>query len=517
MISEKPAKNSSCFVTGPKRHPRCMLNAPRSPLSPCLASESFSRGFRCANEGEMMRKYAGEECGVFGVYGKGLEAARLAFFGLFALQHRGQESSGIATSDGNTIYCHKDMGLVAQVFSEDIIKALPGHMAIGHNRYSTAAGSKAVHAQPFLVKSESLALAHNGNLPSIAALQDFLKSKGRHLNDVSDSRLVAEAIAMRMDEGDDVEEAVRKTYPLITGAFCILILVQEKLIAIRDECGIRPLSIGKLNGGWIVTSETCALHTIGADFVREVVPGEMVIVDEKGLRGEQLAKPNQKLDSFEYVYFARPDSEIMGRSVYEVRRRFGERLAKELKIEADVVIPVPETATPVAIGYSHASGIPMEMGLAKNRYIHRTFIQPEQHLREQGVGMKLTPIERVIKGKRVVVVDDSIVRGTTSKQIVKMLFGAGAKEVHFVVSSPPVKYPDFYGIDTAKQKDLLAATHSLEQMREFLGATSLQFLSYQGLVDSIGIPEHNLNTSCFTGTYPIDIKERAKEVKYTNA
>jgi amidophosphoribosyltransferase len=462
----------------------------------------------------MMREYAGENCAVFGVYGKGLEAARLAFFGLFALQHRGQESSGIATSDGETMWCHKDMGLVAQVFSEELIKQLPGHAAMGHNRYSTAAGSKVIHAQPFLVKRDSIALAHNGNLPSTKALQEFLRAKGHDLNDVSDSRLIAEAIGIHMDEGLGIEEAVKKTYPLITGAFSILILVKDKLIAIRDECGIRPLSIGKLNGGWILTSETCALHTIGADFVREVQPGEMVVVDDAGLRAEQLVPANQKLDSFEFVYFARPDSEILGQSVYEVRRRFGERLAKELKIDADVVVPVPETALPVALGYSHVSGIPMEMGLAKNRYIHRTFIQPEQHLREQGVGMKLTPIHHVLKGKRVVVVDDSIVRGTTSRQIVKMLFGAGAREVHFVVSSPPVKYPDFYGIDTAKQKDLLAATHTIEEMRQFLGATSLQFLSYRGLVDSIGVPERDLNTSCFTGQYPIDIKERAKEVEY---
>lgn len=469
---------------------------------------------KSVSEGEMMREYAGENCAVFGVYGKGLEAARLAFFGLFALQHRGQESSGIATSDGETMWCHKDMGLVAQVFSEELIKQLPGHAAMGHNRYSTAAGSKVIHAQPFLVKRDSIALAHNGNLPSTKALQEFLRAKGHDLNDVSDSRLIAEAIGIHMDEGLGIEEAVKKTYPLITGAFSILILVKDKLIAIRDECGIRPLSIGKLNGGWILTSETCALHTIGADFVREVQPGEMVVVDDAGLRAEQLVPANQKLDSFEFVYFARPDSEILGQSVYEVRRRFGERLAKELKIDADVVVPVPETALPVALGYSHVSGIPMEMGLAKNRYIHRTFIQPEQHLREQGVGMKLTPIHHVLKGKRVVVVDDSIVRGTTSRQIVKMLFGAGAREVHFVVSSPPVKYPDFYGIDTAKQKDLLAATHTIEEMRQFLGATSLQFLSYRGLVDSIGVPERDLNTSCFTGQYPIDIKERAKEVEY---
>ncbi len=466
------------------------------------------------SEGEMMKEISGENCAVFGVYGKGLEAARLTFFGLFALQHRGQESSGIATSDGETMYCHKDMGLVAQVFGEDTISALKGHASVGHNRYSTAAGSKVIHAQPFLVKRDSIALAHNGNLPSTTVLQDFLRSKGRDLNDVSDTRLVAEAIAVFMDEGAEVVEAVKKTYPMITGAFSIVILVKDKLIAIRDECGVRPLSLGKLNGGWIITSETCALHPIGAEFIREIAPGEMLVIDESGLHSEKLAEPNQKMDAFEFVYFARPDSDILGKSVYEVRKKFGERLAKELKTDADVVIPVPETAIPVAVGYSRVSGIPLEIGLTKNRYIHRTFIQPEQHLREQGVGMKLTPIEHLIKGKRVIVVDDSIVRGTTSRQIVKMLFSSGAKEVHFLVSSPPVKFPDFYGIDISTQKELLAATRTTEQMREFLGATSLQFLSYHGMVDSIGVPERDLNTSCFTGTYPIDIKERAKEIVY---
>ncbi|TSC86108.1 MAG: amidophosphoribosyltransferase [Parcubacteria group bacterium Gr01-1014_8] len=455
-----------------------------------------------------------EKCAVFGVHGKGLEAARLAYFGLYSLQHRGQESSGISTADGTRLYCHKDMGLVAQVFSEDSIKKLHGHIAIGHNRYSTAAGSKLAHAQPILVANDAIALAHNGNLPSTAALQDFLKSRGHDVSDISDSRFVADAIAEYVKDGMTLEDAVRKTFPLITGAFCILILSKDKLIAIRDECGIRPLSLAQLNGGWIVASETCAFNPIGASFVRDVEPGEMIIIDENGLRSEQLKPGNLKLDVFEFVYFTRASSELLGRSVYEVRKKFGAQLAREKRIEADVVIPVPDTATPIALGYAREAGIPLEFGLGKNRYIQRTFIQPEQHLREQGVRMKLNPRDSVIRQKRVIVVDDSIVRGTTSQKIVRMLFETGASEVHFVVSSPPVKYPDFYGIDIAKQNELIAATKSVDEIRDFLGATSVQYLSYQGMIDAIGVPESQLNTSCFTGIYPIDIRERAKEILY---
>jgi amidophosphoribosyltransferase len=325
--------------------------------------------------------------------------------------------------------------------------------------------------------------------------------------------MIAEAIGALMREGKGLEDAITEVYPLMTGAFSILIMSKDKLIAVRDACGIRPLSIAQLNGGYIIASETCAFPPIGAKYLRDVQPGEMVVIDESGLRATQLAPANLKLDIFEFVYFARPDSDLLGKSVYEVRRNFGTQLAKEYTPEADVVIPVPETGIPAAIAYSRASGIPLELGLTKNRYIHRTFIQPEQHIRDQGVKAKLTPIIDCIKGKRVIVIDDSIVRGTTSRQIVQMLFEAGASEVHFLVSSPPVKFPDFYGIDTPKQGNLLAATKSLEEMREYLKATSLRFLSYEGMIKATGIPEDQLCTSCFTGVYPIDIKERAKEIK----
>ena len=455
-----------------------------------------------------------EKCGIFGVFGKGLEVARLAYFGLYALQHRGQESSGIASANGTKIRCHKNMGLVAQVFSEEVITSLEGHIAIGHNRYSTAGGSKLVHAQPLFAPDESFALAHNGNVPSTTALEEYLRAHKIDPSEFSDSRMMVEAIAVAFKKTKHIEKAIQIVYPLMTGAFSILIETPQKLIAIRDQCGIRPLSLAQLGDGWVVSSETCAMHTIGAKFIRDVTPGEMVIIDEKGLRAAQLAPANPKLDVFEFVYFARPDSELLGHSVYEVRKNFGTRLAREYRIEADVVIPVPETAIPVAIGYSREAGIPLEMGLTRNRYIHRTFIQPQQRLREEGVRLKLTPIEKTIRGKRVIVIDDSIVRGTTSRQIVKMLFDTGAREVHFVVSSPPVKFPDFYGIDTPKQSALLAATKTVLEMQQFLGATTLQFLSYQGLIDSVGVLESHLNTSCFTGVYPIDLKERTKEVHF---
>ncbi|MDZ4227443.1 MAG: amidophosphoribosyltransferase, partial [Patescibacteria group bacterium] len=292
----------------------------------------------------------------------------------------------------------------------------------------------------------------------------------------------------------------------------ILLMSQDSLIAVRDRCGIRPLALARLNGGYVVASETCAFAPIGAEFEREVRPGEMLVIDENGARSEQLAEPDPKLDIFEFVYFARPDSVLLGKSVYEVRRSFGVQLAKEYPLEADVVIPVPETAIASAIGYAQTLKLPFEMGLTKNRYIHRTFITPEQHVREQGVKAKLTPIPHVVRGKRVVVFDDSIVRGTTSQKIVKMLFDAGAKEVHFLVASPPVKFPDFYGIDTPKQSDLIAATKSVEEIEKYLGATSLHYLSFEGMIEATGMPADQFCTSCFTGIYPIDIKEREQEV-----
>src|SRR3989338_7047981 len=470
-----------------------------------------------------MEELKGEKCGVFGVYGKGLSVARLTFFGLYALQHRGQESSGIAPSDGTQLYSHIGMGLVSQVFGEEDIEKLVGHIAIRHNRYSTAGGSRIENAQPILVDGGhvgQIALAHNGNLPSAQALIDFLKEMGITVESESDSRLMAEAIAAVARTGKTLPEAVAVCYPYMTGAFSLLVMSKDVLIALRDQCGMRPLSMGKLNGGYIFSSETCAFHPVGAENLGDVEPGEMVIVDESGMRRGQLAEPNPKLDIFEFVYFSRPDSNLIGKSVYQVRKNFGRELAVESPVPADVVIPVPETSIPAAIGYSQARGIPFEMGLTKNRYIHRTFIQPEQHIREQGVKAKLSVQREVVEGRRVAVLDDSIVRGTTSRQIVAMLFEAGAQEVHFLVSSPPVIFPDFYGIDTPKQEDLLAATRSIAEMREYLGATSLHFLSYRGMIKATGLPEDKFSTSFFTGEYPIDIRERhaeisAKRVCYT--
>src|SRR3989338_8566291 len=447
----------------------------------------------------------GEKCAVFGVYGEGLEVARLSFFGLFALQHRGQESAGIATANGKTMAVHKGIGLVSQVFNDELIGSFKGHIAVAHNRYSTACGSKVKHAQPMLAAGASalktvsyedphpslkdsvslssgpddgaIAIVHNGNLPTTTALEQFLRERDVDTAEFSDSRMIVEAIAARMREGVELTTAIKDVYPLLTGAFSLLIMSRDLLVAVRDHCGIRPLSLARLNSGWVIASETCAFAPIGAEYERDIAPGELLVIDEQGLHSEQIAAPNPKLDIFEFVYFARPDSRLLGKSVYEVRRNFGIQLAKEYPLEADVVIPVPETAVPAAIGYSQATGIPMEMGLTKNRYIHRTFIAPEQHIREQGVKAKLTPLPAVIRGKRVVVMDDSIVRGTTSRQIIAMLFEAGAKEVHFLVASPPVKFPDFYGIYTPKQSDLIASNKSVEEIEKYLGATSLRFLS----------------------------------------
>jgi len=456
----------------------------------------------------------GEKCAVFGIYGKGLDVGRLTFFALYALQHRGQESSGIATTDGKNIYCYKRNGLVAQVFNEEIIRSLFGHCAIGHNRYSTSAGSDVKHAQPIEVDDHSIVLAHNGNLPTLKLLIKFLKSRGVTLTDISDSKIITEALHVLIKDGMKIEKAVEKIFPLMTGSFSILIMTKDKLVAVRDQYGIRPLSIGKINGGYVFASETCAFHPIGADDLGEVKPGEMVVVDSKGMHRKKIVKSKQKLDIFEFVYFARPDSLLLGQSVYEVRKRFGLELAHEHSISADVVIPVPETAIPVAIGYASETGLPFETGIIKSRYINRTFIEPEQHIREQGVKLKLAPLHGVIDGKRVVVIDDSIVRGTTSRQIVKMLFEAGAKEVHFLVSSAPVKFPDFYGLDLPRQSDLLAAHKTIAQMCAHIGATSLNFLSYKGMIRATGLDESLLCTSCFNGVYPINIGERKKEIKY---
>lgn len=456
-----------------------------------------------------------EKCGIFGVYGKGLDAARLTYFGLFSLQHRGQESSGIASSNGKRIFIHKASGLVAQVYNEKNLRTLKGTMAIGHNRYSTSGGSTALHNQPVCNHHDTLALAHNGNLPDVTLLKKFLKDNRVATKGCNDSELMHKTLKMFLRKGMTIEDAVTKCFPLFTGAFCLLVMTKDKMVAIRDRYGIRPFSLGKLNGGYVFSSETCALYTIGAEVIRDINPGEMIVVDQKGLKTYQLAKPNQKLDIFEFVYFSRPDSILLGKSVYEFRKNLGKALAKEFPIKADVVIPVPDSAIPAAIGYASASGIPFEFGLTKNRYIGRTFILPSQRLRDSSVQMKLHPTNGVIKNKRVIIIDDSIVRGTTAQKIVTMLRHAGAKEVHVLSSCPQVVFPDFYGIDTPSQTELIAANKSNEQMLKFFKADSLHFLSYKGMIGATKLPESVFCTSCFTGDYPIDIGKKKDVITYT--
>lgn len=460
----------------------------------------------------------GEKCAVFGIYGrKGLQAARLTYFGLYTQQHRGQESSGISASSGNRIRTHKALGLVSQVYNEENLKQLKGHMAIGHNRYSTSGGSHDSHSQPVTSRrgpNDVLVLAHNGNLPVDDNLSKFLKEKGFYTDGLNDSELIHQIIRYYLVKTGSLEEAIKNTYPMLNGAFCLLVMTKDKIAAVRDSYGIRPLSLGKLGGGYVFSSETCAIDTVDGKVIRDVKPGEMVVVGPSGLKSYQLAKPIPKLDIFEFVYFARPDSFLLGKRVYDARRNMGIELAKENPIKADVVIPVPDSSIPAAIGYAYALNIPLEFGLTKNRYIGRTFIIPDQHLRERGVEMKLNPIGEVIKGKKVVIIDDSIVRGTTSKKIVKILRENGAKEVHIVVSSPPVRFPDFYGIDTPSQKTLIGAKLSIPKIQKFIGADSLYYLSYKGLLKAIGVLEDQLCTACFTGEYPIDIGRKRKTIKY---
>lgn len=458
-----------------------------------------------------------EKCAVFGVYGRNIDAARLTYFGLYALQHRGQEASGIAVSNGSKLKVHKSLGLVPQVYTEEDLERLKGHIAIGHNRYSTSGGSTPEHNQPVARSAEILALSHNGNLPQTHKLEKFLTSRGIDITDINDSEMMHAVLKYYIVKGLTLEDAVKKSYPLFTGAFCILILTKDKLAAVRDPYGIRPLSIGKLpDGSYVFSSETCAFSTINAEYVRDVEPGEMVVLSEKGITSYQLAKPNQKLDIFEFVYFSRPDSNLLGKSVYSVRKNLGVQLAKEFPIQADVVIPVPDSAIPASIGYSVASGIPFEFGLVKNRYIGRTFILPDQNLRDRGVQMKLHPLKEVLENKSVIIIDDSIVRGTTAKKLVKMVRDAGAREVHLMSSCPPVRFPDFYGIDTPSQNQLIAATTSLEEVRKFIGCDTLSYLSYKGLITATGLPESVFCTSCFTGEYPIPIGDHQKEIIIPN-
>jgi amidophosphoribosyltransferase len=451
-----------------------------------------------------------EKCGIFGVYGPSLEAARLVHTGLWTLQHRGQESSGISVSDGTTIRTHKGPGLVAHVYDEEVLKRLVGHMAVGHNRYSTSGGTASIHAQPVTSDQNLGVLAHNGNLPNISRLLIFLDHEGIPTDGANDSELMHLAVEHHLRRGACLETAIRECFGLFTGVFSMVLMTRTNMAAVRDAHGIRPLSLGTVGGGYVVSSETCAIDSVGGKFLRDVRPGELVLMDDTGLHSSQLTRGDEKLDIFEFVYFARPDSVLLGQSVNEVRRNLGRNLAKEHAMDADLVIPVPDSGIPAALGYAAETRIPFDFGLLKNRYIHRTFIRPAQSLRESGVRMKLNPIPGILRGRRVAVVDDSIVRGITARQIVQLLRGAGAKAVHFLVSSPPIRFPDFYGIDTPKPDELVAAGMSVEDTRRIIGADSLAYLSYEGMIQATGLSVSRFSTSCFNGVYPVDIGAAAE-------
>lgn len=460
-----------------------------------------------------------EKCAVFGVIGPAetkkepFDSARLTYYGLWALQHRGQESSGIATSDGKSIHVHAGEGLVATVYREDDLARLPGNIAIGHNRYSTSGGADECFNQPYVDEAHGVALAHNGNLPDISALEIFLGERDIDYSAMNDSAMMLAAICTYMDDDLTVEKAIERAYPLFTGVFSVTAMTKDKLIAFRDKRGVRPLAFGKLpDGGYAFASETCALDTIGAKLEREVKPGEMIVIHDDEVECTQIVEGKQQLDIFEMVYFARPDSILLGKRVDTVRQKFGRKLAEEMPIDADIVVPVPDSGIPAAIGFSQKSGIKFEMALIKNRYIHRTFIRPTASLRERDLRMKLNPVIDTIKGMRVVLVDDSIVRGSTMRHLVSMVFEAGAKEVHLLITSPPVLYPDFYGINTPSQSELIAAHMTVSEMNEHIGATSLHFLSYDGMIEATGLPESTFTASCFSGDYPISIGSRAIEI-----
>lgn len=445
-----------------------------------------------------------EECGVFGIYAPGHEVARLTYYGLYALQHRGQESAGIAVSDGHNIQVHKGMGLVSEVFSNRVLEELPGKMAIGHVRYSTTGSSLLANAQPLVVYYQNgmLALAHNGNLTNAAELREELGKDGAVFQTTVDTEVIINLIA-RYSRGS-LEDALIKTMLDLKGAYSLVIMAENKLIGVRDPNGVRPLCIGQIEGRYCLASESCALDTIGAEFVRDVQPGEIITIDEEGYHARQ-GLPAQKCAgcSFEYIYFARPDSTIDELNVTESRRRMGIELAREYPVEADIVIPVPDSGMTAALGYSEASGIPFAQGLLKNRYVGRTFIQPTQEMREVAVRLKLNANAQVLRDKRVIMIDDSIVRGTTSSRLVDMLRKAGAKEVHLLICSPPVLYPCYYGIDTAEREKLIATQLDLEGIREFVGADSLYYLSEEGVTRAL--EGRSVCLACFNGDYPVAI------------
>jgi amidophosphoribosyltransferase len=460
-----------------------------------------------------------EACGVFGVYAPGEDVARLTYFGLHALQHRGQESAGIAAGDGETVTVTKNLGLVSRVFKESDLDSLTGDVAIGHTRYSTTGSSTSwENAQPHLstIGHQIIALAHNGNLVNTHELREDLKGNGIRFRSTTDSEVIATLVGSFTQKHNKLREGIRDTMKLIRGAYAVVLITERALYAFRDPHGVRPLVLGELpdGRGWVVSSETCGLDIVGAEYLRDVAPGEMLKISIDGLEAEQ-AVPAEKrsLCMFEFVYFARPDSEMYDCTLYDARRRMGAALAEEAPVEADMVMGVPDSGLPAAVGFAQASGIPYGEGLAKNRYVGRTFISPSQTLRQQGIRLKLNPLKSAIRGKRLVVTDDSIVRGNTTKKLVALLRDVGALEVHMRITSPPVQWPCFYGIDTDTQDQLIGSAKSVDEIREHIGADSLAYLSLPAMVSSTGVPAEAFCLACFDGCYPIEIPDSIKRGK----
>lgn len=446
-----------------------------------------------------------EECGVFGIYAPGEDVARLTFFGLFALQHRGQESAGIATSNGTRLSVHTELGLVSHAFREDSLQSLKGHIAIGHARYSTTGSNKECNAGPMVSGSSigRIAVSHNGNLVNAGYLKEQLEARGERFESTTDSEVLTRLIAL--SPGDTIVEKMRVAMPQMEGAFSLAILTEDRLIAVRDPLGVRPLCLGKFGEHWVVSSESCALMTIGAEYVREVEPGEIVEIYNDTITSHRVMQPNPAMCLLEFIYFARPDSIMTGQRIHLLRQRMGAELAKEQPVDADIVVGLPDSATPGAIGYAAESGIPYTEGLVKNRYIGRTFIQPDQRLREIGVQLKFNALPEVLEGKRVVLVDDTIVRGTTSRPIVNLLKQAGAKEVHMRVHAPPIMWPCYLGVDLAKRDELIAAKMTVAEIGERFGVDSIGYLSLPGLIHAIGAPNGGFCTGCLTGRYPVNV------------
>jgi amidophosphoribosyltransferase len=447
-----------------------------------------------------------ESCGVFGVYSHNVDVARFTFFALFALQHRGQESAGIATSDGKKVRVITGLGRVSNVFTEDSLSNLPGHIAIGHNRYSTTGSSRLGNAQPILVGTDGaiMGIAHNGNIINATHLYQELSSLGYRFQSTSDSEVIANLIFSSTEKNwpDKIRYAMRR----LQGAYSLAIITQNELFAVRDPLGVRPLCLGKVDSGWAIASETCALDHIGANFVREIEPGEILSINENGVTSYPGEPSRRGLCIFEYIYFARLDSMINGKLLYLARQAMGAGLAIEHPVDADIVMSVPDSATAAGTGYARESGIPVVEGLVKNRYVGRTFIEPDQRLRDLGVKLKYNPLPQVLDGERVVVVDDSIVRGTTTPSVVRMLRKAGAKEVHMRICAPPIKYPCFFGVDMATRAELIASRKSIQEICNFIDADSLGYLSIQGLIKAVALPKENFCLACFTGDYPVPVQ-----------